>query len=243
MAAAAFSTGLAPPEAVAGNSLTYMLGDTQVTLNVYRSGIGKTTYFAPHSNETYGFEAAKAAVRAHGGRFFWLTHGGKRNITFVLSGKKYIVDPNRVFSDKGAKASLKALGNYSAAAQAAVRDFAEFVAKELFSSRGPIVGIHNNTDGNLSAQSYKNGDNKAEAKVVYINPKLDLDDFFFVTKQRIFDLLKKKDFNVVLQNPSVADDGSLSVRCQRNGLPYVNIEAQVGHSAVQKKMIEALVAL
>lgn len=41
-------------------------------------------------------------------------------------------------------------------------------------------------------------------------------------------------------NVQVTDDGSLSVRAARNGLPYVNVEAQHGHREQQVRMLEAL---
>jgi len=99
LSAAFISMGMIAPEAVAASSATYMLGETKVTLNMLTSG-GGPTYFGPHSNETTSIAAAKAAARKYGGRVFWLTHGsGERNITFMLGGKKYVVDPNRMFSD------------------------------------------------------------------------------------------------------------------------------------------------
>ncbi len=241
--AAFINIGMIAPEAIAGSSAEYMLGETKVTLNIYMSGSGPT-YFGPHSNETTSVAAARAVTKKSGGRVFWLTHGdGQRNITFVLGDKEYVVDPNRMFSDKGAKASLKAQGakNFSPEALRAVRGLAQFVLDQLFAGTvRPLVGIHNNTEGNLSAQSYKNGANKAEAKAVYINPTLDVDDFFFVTSQNSFDTIKRMGFNVVLQASNIADDGSLSVYCQKRGVPYINVEAQAGHSSQQQKMLKAL---
>ena len=241
LGAALVNMGMIAPEAMAASSSTYMLGDTEVTLNSYSSG-GGPTYFAPHSNEATAIAAAKAVAKANGGRVFWLTHGdGERNITFKLEGKTYVVDPNRMFSDKGAKASLQKLGTSSPEALAAVRGLAQFVLKGLFAGTvRPLVGIHNNTAGSYSAQTYIDGADKAAAKKVYIKPGTDPDDFFFVTSQESFDTLKGRGFNVVLQASRIADDGSLSVYCQKKHVPYINVEAEVGHAAKQKEMLKTL---
>ncbi len=246
--AAFLSMGFAAPEAVAGSSISHMLGSTQVVLNLYASRAGKVTYFAPHSNETTGYAAARAAVKSQGGRFFWLTYGGGRNIAFRLGGKKFAVDPNRMFSDRGAEASIKGLSGYKKGDKLPegvlreVRKLAEAVTKVIFSKTSLIVGIHNNTNGgNLSAVGYQS--NHAEAQAVYVNPEHDADDFFFVTSRTIFIGLKKLGYNVVLQASPIADDGSLSVRCQRSGLPYVNVEAQAGHASQQQKMLQALLSI
>jgi hypothetical protein len=241
LGASLINMGMIPPEAMAAGAATYMLGDTKVTLNSSSSGSGPT-YFGPHSNETTSINAATAIAKARGGRVFWLTHGdGQRNITFVLEGKTYVVDPNRIFSSKGAKDSLNKLGGSSPKAIKAVRGLAAFVLDKLFAGHvRPLVGLHNNTDGNLSAKSYKSGDNKKEAKEVYIHPGLDVDDFFFVTSKASFETLKQKGFNVVLQAWPIADDGSLSVYCQKRGVPYINVEAQAKHSSQQQKMLKAL---
>jgi hypothetical protein len=229
------------PENALGKSDTYMLGSTAVVLNSYAVGSGRV-YFAPHSNETTAVSAAKSIVKKNGGKVLWLSHGdGQRNITFTLKGKSYAVDPNRIFSDAGAKASLKP---YSPEALKEVRKFAKWLIGRIFSSGvRPLVGIHNNTEGSLSVTSYASGANRREAKQTFAAPGRDADDFFFVTRADYFVSLKKKSFNVVLQAWPIADDGSLSVYCQRNGVPYINVEAQNGHLSQQVDMIKALSAL
>lgn len=230
--------GMAAPEEVFGASTTYLLGSTKVVLNEYGTG-GGSIYFAPHSNETTAVEAAKAVVKKSGGRVYWLTHGdGARNITFKIGKTKYTVDPNRIFSDKGAKASLKP---YSPEAFTAVRMLANFVIKGIFASGvQPVVGIHNNTDGSLSVISY--GSDPAAA-ATSVNPKRDADDFFFVTTSGYFNALKSKGFNVVLQSARPPEDGSLSVYCAHVHVPYINVEAQAGHKSQQIEMLKALQTL
>lgn len=236
--------GFVAPEAIAGSDRAFTLGNKTVTLKSIVVGSGNT-YFLPHEDESTALAVVKSVVRAHEGRILWLSHGGGRNISFELEGKTYTIDPNRMFSDRGAKASLKNLGPYSDKALREVRAFAEEVAGAIFSRVGLVVGVHNNTEGNYSAASYQSGGNLAgEASKVFVAEGNDPDDFFFTTSSEIFARLKARGFNVVQQKRGIADDGSLSVRCQKlSGTPYVNVEAQHGHSTVQKQMLSALFTL
>ena len=62
--------------------------------------------------------------------------------------------------------------------------------------------------------------------------------FSLLTIKADFDFFRSKNFNVVLQNENAGDDGSLSVFCQKNQIPYINIEAQNGHKEKQMQMIK-----
>src|SRR5262249_55000455 len=99
-----------------------------------------------------------------------------------------------------------------------------------------------NTEAHYSALSYaKGGAFASDASDVFIKDGSDLDDFFFVTETAVFDALRRRGYNVVLQdNRRVTDDGSLSVYCGRSGVRYVNVEAQQGHLEQQVAMILAL---
>jgi hypothetical protein len=232
------TTGMLAPETVFGASTAYMLGATKVTLNEYGTGSG-SVYFAPHSNETTAVAAAKSVVAKSGGRVYWLTHGdGARNITFKIGKTKYTVDPNRIFSDAGARASLKP---YSPEAFTAVRMLAAFVIRGVFAGGvRPLVGIHNNTNGSLSVVSYASDPAAVETSQ---GKGRDPDDFFFVTRLDYFNALKRKGFNVVLQSAGPPEDGSLSVYAAHAHVPYINVEAQAGHLKQQVEMLKALQAL
>lgn len=235
--------GLVASEAVAGSDQAFTVGDKTVTLKTIVVGSGHT-YFLPHEDESTALAVVKSVVRGKGGRILWLSHGGGRNISFSLGGKTYTVDPNRMFSDKGAKASLKNLGQYSAEALKEVRTLGEEVVGAVFQKVGLVVGMHNNTNGNYSAANYLPGGSLAqEAHQAFVAEGADPDDFFFTTSEEIFDRLKAHGFSVVQQKRGIADDGSLSVRCQRSGVPYVNVEAQHGHATAQKEMLSALLSL
>ncbi|WP_344802530.1 D-alanyl-D-alanine carboxypeptidase family protein, partial [Microlunatus ginsengisoli] len=67
----------------------------------------------------------------------------------------------------------------------------------------------------------------------HIEPAEDKDDFFLVTRRADFDALVAQHRNVVLQSPSVRDDGSLSVRFAFGR--YANVEAQLGGPATRNE--------
>lgn len=102
--------------------------------------------------------------------------------------------------------------------------------------------LHNNSEGEYSAASYlPEGELALDAAAVHLPPEADPDDFFFVTDPDLFAGLAEEGFTVVLQNNARAtDDGSLSVWAARQGIPYVNVEAQHGHRERQIEMLEAL---
>ncbi len=222
--------------------------ETKVTVRVTKSGSGPI-YFAPHDNENISVQAALKHVRKPGGTVVQLQYGGERNVTFRHKYVPYSFDPNRMFSNDGIKKSLQRHSKtYSQGAHREVHEFAQYVIAHLKMDelrKFPIVALHNNTEGRYSIESYEpKGKYAAEAEKAYRNPKMDSDDFFFVTTMKLFQALKKRKFNVVLQNQKPTDDGSLSVFAAERGVPYVNVEAQHdqkgGHLAVQSKMLEAL---
>jgi len=220
------------------------LGNRTVTIRVVQNGQGPL-YVCPHQNEVTGAKAAEKMVRAHGGTFIQLVHNGERNISFTHDGAKYVFDPNRMFTNKGIEATLKAQGkNYSKEAHALVHALAErYLLNFFFGLVGaaPLVAVHNNTNNNYSIESYLPGGSEASAaKDVFINDDHDPDDFFFTTSTRTFAELKAKGWNVALQARGGPDDGSLSVFAVQNNVTYVNVEAQAGHQSVQEKMLKAL---
>jgi hypothetical protein len=90
-----------------------------------------------------------------------------------------------------------------------------------------------------SALSYAGGGSLArDAEDVFIHDGSDPDDFFFVTERVVFDALKRRGYNTVLQgNRRVTDDGSLSVYCGKANVLYVNVEAEQGKLKEQTRMI------
>ena len=177
-------------------------------------------------------------------------HEGGRNVAFERGARRYAFDPNRIFTDAGALATLRRLNRTDSTVADIDPEVVEVVrrfAEALLDSVGldtlrQVVALHNNTDEQYSARSYLPGAEYAsDAADVHLEPGSDADDFFFVTERTLFDRLRAEGFNVVLQhNAAVTDDGSLSVFAARAGIRYVNVEAQHGHRAEQERMITVL---
>lgn len=228
------------------------LGDASVEVAVHDGGPG-LNLLVLHDDENTAVEAGQAFVEANGGRLVELRAQGERRVAFTLGGKPFSVDPNRIFtgagtrktleadsSDAGAVALARLLGDALVAVYAPAPPEAEPNAP-----RAAVVTLHNNTPDAYSARSYAPGGEYArDAEAVHLQEGADPDDFFFITERAFFDVLAAEGFNVVLQdNARVTDDGSLSVWAAREGLPYVNVEAEHGHRDAQLRMLEALASV
>jgi hypothetical protein len=98
-----------------------------------------------------------------------------------------------------------------------------------------MIAIHNNSSENFSVLSYNNSSN---ATAVFVSKDEDIDDFYIVTDTSDYEYFKNMNLNVVLQSKDAEEDGSLSVYCQQNQIPYINIEAEHGHLNKQIEMIK-----
>lgn len=231
------------------------LGDGTVTVRVWTAPItdrigspGLERYplnaLNLHDDESTSVEAALQVLRQRGGRVVELAHTGDRTVTFATGGRTYEADPNRMFTPLGRERTLDRFSEATPEAEAALEAFADSVLA-VYAAEPPavVVTLHNNTEANYSARSYEPGaEYAADAAAVTVHDGTDPDDFFFVTDRVLYDLLVGRGFNAVLQdNAAATDDGSLSVWAAREGVPYVNVEAQHGHTVEQARMIEALV--
>ncbi len=220
----------------------YKLGNKNIRIFKYDFEGGEIVWFNMHDDENTSVRAAKKTLRKGDGILAELKHAGGRNIRFRFQGETYAFDPNRIYTPAGRKATLEKFGPYSPQADSLVAGFAGFITDSLLQGAKVIIALHNNTRGRYSILRYLPGEMyEKDASKVFVNPAMDPDDFFYVTDSLIFEKLKERNQNVLLQNnDSVTDDGSLSVYCGKKGIPYVNIEAQRGHKRVQMKMIEML---
>ncbi len=242
------------PDSVTTTSTRVSLGDDAVTVRVHMApvtdalaspGIEPVWLNALnlHDDENTSMQAAVDVVRERGGRVVELAHSGDRNVTFRVGGATYVADPNRMFTDAGRRRTLASLSTADPAALAALATFADAVLDTYVAAGvGVVITLHNNTPGRYSARSYEPGAEYAsDAAAVTVHDGTDPDDFFFVTDRAIYDALVARGFNAVLQdNDAATDDGSLSVWAAREGVPYVNVEAEHGHRAAQARMIAAV---
>lgn len=218
------------------------IGDSTIQAIVHKGISTSPSYFNMHDNENTAVEATKTIIAKQGGYFVELKANGDRLIKFSIKEKSYTFDPNRIFTTVGIKKTLENYGNTSSEAEKEVGNFAGNLISKFFTNSEVIIAVHNNTDEQYSVKSYESGQEfEKDASQVYINPKKDIDDFFYVTAEKHFQMLKDKGFNVVLQNNvNVTDDGSLSVYCGNKKITYVNVESEHGHLEEQIKMLEIL---
>ncbi len=198
-----------------------------------------------HADETTAATVAKQFVEQNGGSYISIQHENTRNIRFLLNNKKYVFDPNRIYTSQGRKATLKKLSTYSKEADEKISQLAYIFLQKL-NKASLIIALHNNTNGKpLSIESYTKGGNEAaNTKEVYVNKEMDADDFVYTTHQPIFDYLKSKKINVVLQhNKKAINDGSLSVYCGKKNIPYINIETELHHQKQQEEILQLLLPI
>ena len=206
----------------------------------------QVAFVSVHDDEETAVEAAGDVLRDLGGRLVELRHTGDREVVFRLGGTEHRIDPNRIFTPAGRKATLTALSSWSQPADDVVAAFADELLSTLaIDDVDVIVALHNNTPDRYTAANYAPGGSlAADAAKVSLRPGGDADDFFFVTDPGLYDALADRGHSVILQNEAtVADDGSLSVWCGRMGIPYVNVEAEHGHRTEQAVMLRDLVVL
>lgn len=206
---------------------------------VHRGGRSvMATFVSLHADEQTAIQAFRA-IRADSTRVGLFTFGrsGQRLAVLDHRGVRYRYDPNRIFTVEGVRATLRL---YNGEAPPPVVDRLTAIADSVLTRITPtgrdgvIIALHNNTEGALSVHSFVASPDAAE---VHVAPGADPDDFIFVTRRPDFEFFRSRGRNVVLQGPGVRDDGSLSVRCQRLGIPYINVEAQHGRQREQERML------
>ena len=221
------------------------IGDSTVQiLQEYGDVNDSILFINVHEDEITSIETVYEYSALNPVHFVRLKHNQTRRVDFSLKGKIYSVDPNRIFTGKGRRKTLKDGGKFSIKASKQVRSFAAEILGYL-DQRSVIIAMHNNTDVNYSIKSYlPGGDEAKNTKEVFVNPQMDPDDFIYTTEKAFFDKLKARNINVILQdNQKFVNDGSLSVYCGLNGIPYINIEAQKGHFDEQLFLIKEVLAI
>ncbi len=223
------------------------LGDTTVKLFIKSSDTSGINFINVHQNEVTSKEAGGRIIQQFGGRMLYITHGDgtPRNVEFYLNGERYEFDPNRIFDNVGAEASLKEFGNFSEGALKAVRNFAEKILDFLLPSQDHVIALHNNYNSpSYSFKSYFSPPLSRDVLKIYpeVCPESGTGEFFYMTVEDWFEALKQKRvFNIILQNnKAVEDDGSLSVYAGENNIRYSNVEAEHGHLEQQIDMLSAM---
>lgn len=224
---------------------TYAIGETSVSVIeqcCYPCHPG-VLFVNLHDNEKTSVKAAQKYLSVIGGRLINIQNNGERLINFKLGRLNYTFDPNRIFSAAGIDSTITILSlQYNANAAKEVSKFSKSLITNYIDSSNLIISLHNNRDSSLSVLTYKNDSvtNKGSG-TAFINPKMDIDDFILTTDISLFNRIKEKNINVVLENiDAINDDGSLSVYAARHNIPYLNVEAEHEHSEEQLRMLTTL---
>ena len=194
-----------------------------------------------HDDENTAANVATSFLKQYGGTLLSIPNNESRYVFFRLNNRKYMFDPNRMFTQKGIRQNLQLFGSYTSRNATIVRGFGQLVLR-LIPHSTLVIAIHNNTDGRYSILSYRQDKRlKLDVQAIHINAARDADDFFITTNPTLFAKLKAADFNCVLQKEKgIADDGSLSVYYGNRNQSYVNVEAQSGHYNQQWEMLQLL---
>lgn len=214
---------------------THWMEKTPVRLQLVKYGERpeRVVFLNVHENEYTSIQAAGEYLETRDGYFIAVKQNGNRNLSFDIKGSKVQFDPNRMFTKTGRIANLRLLNRkFIPAAEEEVEEFSDKIISRVKNAR-IVVALHNNTNGKpLSVNSYRTR---------YLNPDMDPDDFVLTTEKAIFEQVKAKKINAVLETTaSSPDDGSLAYFCSKKGIPYINVEAQVGHKSEQLRMLKAL---
>ena len=209
------------------NAHKILLGETEISVNVYENAGANVTFFAPHHNEQTALKLAKEFVEKNGGRVVEIESydengNPSRYLKFNFKGKSYSVDPNRIFTQNG-----RSRAGISGELEQAIKAFADALLPIIFSADGKslrenekfIVAVHNNADvdakdadaksGDLTAVAFVKGDEslllshgafEAQADGVYLsNTETDADNFVFLSMPKYVSHFAERGFNVVIQ--------------------------------------------
>ena len=227
----------------AEKTITHKLGDKIISCKVIQYGQSfNICCINLHSDEITAVLAARSVLEQSGGILIKIENNSKRNISFPFNGVVYSFDPNRIFSQKGIKTTLKANGKINPLAIIEVEKFATHLLQLIPDSIACIIALHNNSNGDFSIKTYQpGGKRQTDAKLVYADSWQDIDDIALTTDEILFNKMSALGYNSILQdNINVNKDGSLSVFYGEQNRRYINIETQHGKTAQYKEMLGKL---
>ena len=204
-----------------------------IEFKVVKKGHSDRKYIWLHGDEQTARMALESHMKLNLGTAFFI-QGETREKDFFDG----ILDPNRIFSSKGAEANIHKYNRSwsSFRKQEALewinRERDAFLESIFPKNGGLLVALHNNFKGYNVNREIQKSDS------VSIKKDQNSRDFFICTDRTDFEALARSPFNVVLQEKlPQKDDGSLSWAAMRNGVRYVNIEVRLGWRSQQKKML------
>jgi hypothetical protein len=129
------------------------IGQTVVRLLVEDQPPPGVTYVHLHENERTAAEAASRVLPRSGGRLVRVRAQGQRLISFAAGGRRYVFDPNRIFTPAGVGRTLRRYSADVPPARAEVAAFAERVLRAITApSPTLVIAPHNNTRGGFDPE-------------------------------------------------------------------------------------------
>ncbi len=210
----------------------------KIRFRVEKNGNAPWRFLHIHGDETTAREVLSAIIKKQKGTAFLV-----ESTTREVSIGSLRIDPNRMFSREGAKASLLRLNegasdtSIETALAALDRDRDRLLKRILPPPGGVLIALHNNLRG-YSMDDELSISEKSSKQRNYTSH-----EFLLAASPHDFELILRTNFNCVLQrNPPPPDDGSLSRLCANRKIRYINIEAAIGNAAAQQDMLQWVLA-
>lgn len=248
-------------------AVSIKLGDSNIGVNIYENAGSELTFVSLHHNEQTSVGAAKEFITQNGGRLIEIVSvnaagNPQRNIEFMIGGKTFKIDPNRIFTENGRRCG--AMDQFSNEIAAFADEFLQLVLGADQSGKKLLITVHNNSDADAKPEAARGSDLTAVSFVRSIaktrnfsdqaagaflsNTESDADNFIFLTDPAKLGYFAAKGFNVILQkngddlrsNACTIDDGSLSVYAAQNGIDYICLESDATGRDRQREMIKAV---
>ncbi len=225
-----FTFGFASLSANPSDSIFF----SNIEFRVVENAVSSHNYIWIHGDEKTAEMALKYHLQHYPGKGFFIQSEHRE-----VSVAGTIVDPNRLFSRKGA---AKALRHFKTDWQEGdlkyVLDLLDtaripFLDAVFPGKGGLLIAVHNNSQGYNVKKEIPN------SRMRSIKPEQNPRDFILCTDEADFHQLSNGPFTVILQDEMPAEDnGSLSWAAIRKGIRYVNIETRLGWLSQQKKMLK-----
>jgi hypothetical protein len=205
-----------------------------IHFRVLRHGRSPRRFLVIHGDEDTARDVLTNYMRDHAGVAYVVT--GKTREVEIKNAK---IDPNRMFSREGARASIRSLNpNIGPEALIDVLDYLDSEREKLLKHLVPAKGsrlfaLHNNR--NYSVQDELGASDRTSIKQPD-QPR----NFFLCTDPKDYGILQQSPFNVVLQSQPDPDDGSLSRLAARRGFRYINLECAIGAYDAQMERVKWL---
>lgn len=216
-----------------------ILGDSMIRLVEHAVSMRPEIIFLNlHENEATSIDALKHFADSIPINYYYLEHGGERRVEYSNGRDHYSIDPNRIYTENGRKATLEDNNQLDEFGLKTSEDLAQHLIWKALKGDA-IISVHNNTPDEYSILSYlPEGAEAANTGELFINEEADPDDFIYTTDSLVYAAAKRDCINVILQNEkTVVDDGSLSVYCGMKNILYVNVETEHDHLEEQIRLI------